>query len=71
MELVRDIRTSARWTIRVLAAACVLLALMCLGLTVAWRGKADEAACFRDALAEGATPAVADIDCGAGAPGAR
>ena len=40
------------------------LLLMCLGLALAWRGKAEEAACFRDALGDGATPAVADIDCG-------
>lgn len=64
MDLVRDIRTSTRWTIRLLAGACVLLALMCLGLALAWHSKAEEAVCLRDALAEGATPAVADIDCG-------
>lgn len=64
MDLVRDIRTSTHWTIRLLTGACVLLALMCLGLALAWRSKADEAACFREALADGATPAVADIDCG-------
>lgn len=63
MELVRDIRTSTRTTLRLLTAACVLLALMCLALAVAWRAKASEAACFRQALAEGATPAVADMDC--------
>jgi hypothetical protein len=63
MDLVRDIRTSSGWTIRLLALACVLLALMCLGLAAAWRLKADEAACFRDALVGGETPAIADSDC--------
>jgi|GEM_PF-3845563 len=63
MELVRDIRTSAHWTIRLLAGACLLLALMCAGLAVAWTRKADEASCYREALAEGGTPAVADADC--------
>lgn len=63
MELVRDIRSSARWTIRLLALACVLLALMCVALAAAWRGKVDEAACFREALARGETPAIADSDC--------
>jgi len=51
------------WTVRLLALACVLLALMCLALALAWRTKAEEAACFRQALAEGETPAVADTDC--------
>ena len=63
MDLVRDIRSSARWTIRLLALACVLLALMCVALATAWRGKADEAACFRHALAQGETPAIAETDC--------
>ncbi|OHB26254.1 MAG: hypothetical protein A2790_20015 [Phenylobacterium sp. RIFCSPHIGHO2_01_FULL_69_31] len=55
-----------RWTVRLLALACVLLALMCAGLAVAWRDKAQESACLREALADGATPAVADLDCGIG-----
>jgi len=63
MELVRDIRTSTRRAMRLLAAACVLLALMCLALAVAWADKAGEAACYRDALAAGETPAIADTDC--------
>lgn len=63
MELVRDIRSSTRWTIRLLAGACVLLAVMCFGLAVAWSRKANEAACYRQALSEGDTPAVADSDC--------
>jgi hypothetical protein len=67
MELVRDIRTSAQWTVRLLAGACVLLALMCAGLAVAWSRKAEEASCYRQALADGETPAIADTDC-AGRP---
>lgn len=63
MELVRDIRSSTRWTIRLLAGACVLLAMMCLSLALAWSRKSDEAACYRQALAQGETPAVADSDC--------
>ncbi|MBJ7412013.1 MAG: hypothetical protein JHD15_16840 [Phenylobacterium sp.] len=63
MELVRDIRSSTRWTIRLLAGACVLLAVMCITLAVAWTRKSDQTACYRQALADGATPAVADIDC--------
>ena len=63
MDLVRDIRSSARWTIRLLALACVLLALMCVALAAAWRDKAQEAACFREALAQGETPAIAETDC--------
>ena len=64
MDVGRDIPSPMRWTVRALTFGCVLLALMCLGLALAWRAKSEEAACFRDALAEGATPAVADIDCG-------
>ena len=63
MELVSDIRSSPRGAIRALAAMCVLLGLMCLGLAVAWKGKVDEAACYRQALADGETPAIADTDC--------
>jgi len=59
----RTSRATMRWVIRVLALSCVLLALMCLALAVAWSRKAGEAACYREALAEGATPAVADFDC--------
>jgi hypothetical protein len=51
------------WTLRALVAVSVLLALLCMALALMWRAKADEAACYQDALAEGATPAVADIDC--------
>lgn len=63
MDLVRDIRTSTKATLQLLTGACVLLALLCLALAAAWRAKADEAACFREALAESATPAVADMEC--------
>ena len=41
----------------------VLLALMCVGLAVTFHAKAEESACFREALADGETPAVADSDC--------
>lgn len=54
---------AARSTVRWLALACVLLALMCLGLAAMWRVQAEQAACFREALGEGETPAVADSDC--------
>lgn len=63
MELVRDIRDSTRWTIRLLAVACVLLAVMCMALAVAWTRKSEQVACYRQALADGATPAVANMDC--------
>lgn len=59
----RDNRRSIRRTLRLLTGACVLLALMCVALAAAWRAKDEEAACFRAALAEGATPAVADLEC--------
>jgi hypothetical protein len=36
---------------------------MCFALAAAWRTKAAEAACFRDALDAGETPAIADSDC--------
>ena len=64
MAPARPIPSSTRWIVRGLAAACSLLALMCLGLAVAWSGQAEEAACYRQALADGATPAIADLDCG-------
>lgn len=64
MDLVRDVRSPARWTVRLLALACVLLGVMCLALAVAWSNKAGEAACYREALKAGETPAVADTDCG-------
>lgn len=64
MDLVRDIRSSTRWTVRLLAAACVLLALGCVVLAMAFGRKAEEASCYRQALADGETPAVADTDCG-------
>jgi hypothetical protein len=56
--------TSKRWTFRILAATSVLLALMCAALAIAWTHKAEEAACYRSALADGETPTVADTDCG-------
>lgn len=55
-----------RWTVRLLTLASVMLAAMCLLLALSWRAKSEEAACYRQALAEGATPAVADADCAAG-----
>jgi hypothetical protein len=54
-----------RWTVRFLALVSVLLAAMCAVLALSWRAKSAEAACYRLALAEGATPAVADADCAA------
>lgn len=58
-----DLPSSARWTIRLLGLASIALALMCVLLAYAWQGRTREAACFREALAQGETPAVADIDC--------
>lgn len=52
-----------RWTVRLLALVSVLLAAMCLALALSWRAKSEEAACYRQALAEGETPAIADSDC--------
>jgi len=62
--IVSDIRTSPRWTIQLLTVGCVLLSLFCLALAAAWKGKADEAACYRQALEDGETPAIANTDCG-------
>lgn len=63
MDLVRDVRTSARWTIRLLAIACALLGAMCALLALGWRDKAAEAACLHEALDRGETPAIAESDC--------
>lgn len=63
MPPARTFEPDPRWTIRLLAMACVLLALMCLALALAWRTKAEEAACFRRALSDNETPAIADTDC--------
>jgi len=40
----KDRRVAA---VRIMAAACVVLALMCLGLAVAWTQQREEAACWR------------------------
>jgi hypothetical protein len=56
------------WTVRLLALVSVLLAAMCAVLALSWRAKSAEAACYRLALAEGATPAVADADCMGASP---
>ena len=39
---------------------------MCLLLTLSWRAKAAESDCYRQALVQNETPAVADTDCAAG-----
>lgn len=57
-----------RWTVRLLALTSVLLAVMCVALALAWRSKSDEARCYREALADGETPAVADSDCAESGP---
>jgi hypothetical protein len=41
---VKDRRVAA---VRIMAAACVALALMCVGLAVAWNQQREEAACWR------------------------
>jgi len=56
-------RTPERTAVRLLALASVALAAMCLMLAAAWRREADAAACYRQALNDGETPAVADADC--------
>ena len=33
--------------VRIMAAACVAMALMCVGLAVAWNQQREEAACWR------------------------
>ena len=53
-------------TIKLLTAASVLLGVMCLLLTLSWRAKAAESDCYRQALVQNETPAVADTDCAAG-----
>jgi hypothetical protein len=35
--------------VRIMAAVCVALALMCAGLALAWKSERDEAACWRAA----------------------
>lgn len=63
MAPARDPSTSTRSALRLLALATVALAAMCVFLALAWRDKAQEAACFRQALSVDETPAVADSDC--------
>jgi hypothetical protein len=59
----QDPARQMRSIIRLLALACGLLALACVVLAAAWSDKADQAACYRDALRANETPAVADTDC--------
>lgn len=42
--------------VRLLAGLCVALALMCLGLAVAYGGKAEQVRCYADATELGVTP---------------
>lgn len=37
------------WAVRLMALACVALALMCAGLAVAWQREREAAACWRAA----------------------
>lgn len=41
---IKDRRVAA---VRIMAALCVVLALMCIGLAVAWTQQREEAACWR------------------------
>ena len=41
---IKDRRVAA---VRIMAALCVVLALMCMGLAVAWTQQREEAACWR------------------------
>jgi len=54
---------SARFALRVLAATSVLLALICAALAVAWSREHEAAGCWREALRQNETWAVAEADC--------
>jgi hypothetical protein len=58
--IVSEVRKAQRRPLQLLAGVCVLLALMCVALAVAWKVKADEASCWREALEEDETVAAAD-----------
>lgn len=47
---------SDRTAARVLALICALLALICAGLTLAYRDKVRQTACLRDAVELGLAP---------------
>lgn len=65
-------RTSSQdLTPRLLAAVSFVLAIGCAGLAVAWKHKADEAACWREALIDDERFAVAAADCSRGSEGPR
>ena len=59
----RDRGPSYKFTLTVLAAVTVALTSGCVALTIAWKLKADEAACWRQALIDSETIAVAETDC--------
>jgi predicted permease len=59
MQIIRDIREpNGRRTLQVLASVAVLLALICVGLAVAWKDKRDEAECWRAAFEDDEIPAA-------------
>ena len=47
---------SPRAMVRLLAGLCVALALMCLGLALAYARKSEQAQCYVDAAELGLTP---------------
>ena len=53
-------------SLRFISAVAVVLALGCVALAVAWREKADEADCWRQALEDDET--IAAVDCGPANP---
>lgn len=60
MDIIRELEASRpTGPVRLLAGICVALALMCLGLAIAWKSKADEAACWREAFEDDMGPAAA------------
>ena len=60
MDIIRELKVSRpTGPVRLLALISVLLALMCVGLAVAWKSKADDADCWREAFEDDMGPAAA------------
>ncbi len=60
MDFVRELKTSRpTGPVRLLTVIAVALALMCVGLAIAWKSKADEAECWREAFEDDLGPAAA------------
>lgn len=59
MEIIREIRERPQaWALRSLAAAAVVLALICVCLAAAWKAEHDRAECWRAAFEDDEIPAA-------------